>query len=104
MARHAALMALAGALDAALASGNWPALRLANRAIGKALPSFAAQGRWSAPERVALVRLRTSHADAVQRCAAAVDQLGRQLTIMAINKEGWIAYALHDATGSGTPP
>ncbi len=98
MARQQALRDLAQQLTAASAAGDWAALAAAERSMAQQLPVLHAHGPWSGPERAALDTLGAAHRDACRLCAQEKDKLGVQLSEMQANKEGWIAYALNNAS------
>jgi len=102
MDRQRTLLQLAQKMSAATASEDWKTLAAINTLMATALPQMAAQGKWSGAEKAALIALRQTHNEAVQRCNAATEDLGRRLHEMQLNKEGWLAYALdseHAETG-----
>lgn len=95
MARRLAILAMATSLSEASARGDWQAMASVNGGMAAALAALAARGAWSAAERGALQTLREAHQRAYQNCSEEKERLGRRLSDMRTNKEGWIAYALY---------
>jgi len=100
-ARQARLQAMGDALQAAAASADWDRLGAHAAALAPALRTLAAQGPWNAAERTALQRLRSLHDEAAADVAAQLSALGTRLDEMRINKDGWLAYAMHTETDYG---
>jgi hypothetical protein len=71
------------------------------RALAPQLDALAARGPLSAAERAALQNLREAHDHAAEAVAAAARALKTRMDDMRANKDGWIAYAMHNATESG---
>jgi hypothetical protein len=94
MDRQKQLLDMARRMSGAVAASNWAELAALNTMMSASLPAMAAQGRWTAAEKAALIALRQQHRLAVQHAAAASTELGRQLAHMKTHKAGWIAYAL----------
>ncbi|MFK3738269.1 hypothetical protein [Massilia sp. TN1-12] len=99
--RHARLMAMGDALQAAAARADWDTLGEHARALGPALRALAARGPWNAAERLVLARLRGQHDAAAAAAATAVQELAARLETMRANKEGWLAYAMHNDIEQG---
>ncbi|MEC5160629.1 hypothetical protein ACFDR9_003498 [Janthinobacterium sp. CG_23.3] len=94
MDRLRAIAQLSARLGAASDGADWDALQAACTALAADLPALAARGPWTAPERAALVALRSVHAQAFQLCSEEKQRLGLELGDIQANKEGWLAYAL----------
>jgi hypothetical protein len=100
-ARLAQLAQLGDAMQAAATRGDWDRLGEQARALPPLLRALAAHGPWNARERAALERVRTQHDAAAERAAAAARALEPRLEEMRANKDGWIAYAMHNDTEPG---
>lgn len=94
MDRTRAIDRLTARLHDASCAADWDLLGRAVRELAAQLQALVAGGPWSAPERAALARLRTTHDAAAQACARAANALQARLDDMRGNKEGWMAYAL----------
>ncbi len=104
MDRQRTLLQLAHKLRAALAADDWPALAAINTMMATALPAMAGQAPLSPAERTALTALQQLHEQALARCNAAADDMGKRLHDMQTNKEGWLAYALtNDSADTDNP-
>ncbi|WP_229489700.1 hypothetical protein [Pseudoduganella namucuonensis] len=91
-------------MSAATASSDWKALAAINTLMASSLPAMAAQGPWTPAERAALATLRQLHLQALQHTRNTSHELGKHLSDMQANKEGWLAYALTNETAAtGTP-
>ncbi|MEM8511207.1 hypothetical protein RCH14_000498 [Massilia sp. MP_M2] len=101
MDRSLVIGRLGAQLDVAASGADWDALDRAVRDLARQLQALAVKGPWSAPERAALGRLRTSHERAAQAGAAAAAGLQARMDEMRDNKEGWMAYALTNETEPG---
>lgn len=99
--RQAQLARLGDALQDAAARKNWDKLGEQARALLPALRALAAHGPWNALEHAALERLRAQHDAAAQNVGAAARALEPRLEEMRANKDGWIAYAMHNETEPG---
>lgn len=99
--RRARLLAMGDALQAAAAGADWDKLGEHARALGPALQALAARGPWNAAERSVLARLRSQHDAAAAAAAAAAQELAARLETMRANKEGWLAYAMHNDIEEG---
>jgi hypothetical protein len=99
--RQARLAQLGNALQDAAARQDWDRLGEQARALFPALHALAAHGPWNAGERAALERVRAQHDAAARQVAAAARALEPRLEEMRANKDGWIAYAMHNETESG---
>jgi Mlc titration factor MtfA (ptsG expression regulator) len=71
------------------------------RTLAPQLDALAANGQLSGAERAALLRLREAHDHAAEAVAAAAQALNKRMDDMRANKEGWIAYAMHNPAESG---
>jgi len=100
--RQAQLLRMGDALAAAAAGADWAALDKQVSALAPQLRTLAARGPWSAAERQAIARLRAAHDAAFQAATGASDELASRLEQLRNNKDGWIAYAIHTETESGT--
>jgi hypothetical protein len=99
--RQARLAQLGNALQDAAARQDWDRLGEQARALFPALHALAAHGPWNAGERAALERVRAQHDAAARQVAAAARALEPRLEEMRANKDGWIAYAMHNETEPG---
>jgi hypothetical protein len=102
--RRAHLLALGDALHATAAGADWDALARHVNGLAPALRALVARGPWTGAERAALERLRGRHDAALGAVTAAAAVLGARLDAMHANKDGWLAYALHNETDSGASP
>ena len=100
-ARLTQLAQLGDAMQAAAARADWDRLGEHARALSPLLRGLAAHGPWNARERAALERVRTQHDAAAAHAAAAARALEPRLEEMRANKDGWIAYAMHNDTEPG---
>jgi hypothetical protein len=100
--RQAQLLRMGEALHAAAAAADWAALDKHVSTLAPQLRTLAARGPWNAAERQAIARLRTAHDAAFQAATGASDELASRLEQLRNNKDGWIAYAIHTDTESGT--
>jgi len=100
--RQAQLLRLGAALDAAAAAADWALLGTHVNALAPQLRALAARGPWNAAERHACERLRAAHDAAFAAVAAASGALADKLATTRSNQEGWLAYAMHSDTESGT--
>ncbi|MES2258632.1 MAG: hypothetical protein V4724_08940 [Pseudomonadota bacterium] len=103
MDRQQTLLQLAQKMSAATAASDWKALAAINTLMASVLPTLAEQGPWTPAERAALATLQQLHLQAVLCVRQASDELGKHLSEMQANKEGWMAYALtSETTETGT--
>jgi hypothetical protein len=102
MDKSAALLRVAESLRSAADSANWEQLAQMTRALAPQLDALAARGPLSGPERKALQRLREAHDHAAEAVASAARALKTRMDDMQANKDGWIAYAMHNATESAS--
>ncbi|MEF7615614.1 hypothetical protein V4F39_16995 [Aquincola sp. MAHUQ-54] len=93
MDRRPTLVGWRQRLEAAAQNDDWTALAQADQELAAGLPSLAAAGPWSTPERTALQQLQATHERARRRCAATLSRIGGQLDAMRQQREGWLAYA-----------
>lgn len=100
--RQTQLLHMGDALRAAAAAADWALLGQHVDALAPQLQALAARGPWSAAERQAVTRLRAAHDLAFAAAAAASGELAARLEQLRSNKDGWIAYAMHSETESGT--
>jgi len=100
MDKSPALLRIAGSLRSAADGGAWEQLGQMTRALAPQLDALAARGPLSPAERTALQRLREAHDHAAQAVAAAAGALSTRMDDMRANKDGWIAYALQNASES----
>jgi hypothetical protein len=100
-ARLAHVARLGDALQAAAARDDWDGLAEHTRALSSLLRALAAHGPWNAEERVLLERVHAQHDAAALRAAAAARALEPRLEEMRANKDGWVAYALHNDAEPG---
>jgi hypothetical protein len=92
---------LGEAMQAAASRDDWDGLGEHTRALSPLLRALAAHGPWNAAERVLLERVHAQHDAAALRAAAAARALEPRLEEMRANKDGWIAYALHNDAEPG---
>ena len=102
MDKSAALLRIAEKLRSAADGAAWEQLAQMTRALAPQLDALAAGGPLSAPERAALQRLREAHHHAYAAVDAATRALKYRMDDMRANKDGWMAYAMHDATESAS--
>jgi hypothetical protein len=102
MDKSPALLRIAESLRSAADGGAWEQLGQMTRALAPQLEALAARGPLSPTERAALQRLREAHDHAAQAVAAAAGSLSTRMDDMRANKDGWIAYALQNASESGS--
>jgi len=100
-ARLAQVARLGEAMQAAAARDDWNGMGEHTRALSPLLRALAAHGPWNAAERVLLERVHAQHDAATLRAAAAARSLELRLEEMRTNKDGWIAYALHNDAEPG---
>jgi hypothetical protein len=100
MDNSAALLRIAASLRGAADAAAWEQVAQMTRALAPQLDALATRGPLSATERAALQRLREAHDHAFDAVAAASQALQTRMDDMRANKEGWIAYAMQDATES----
>jgi hypothetical protein len=100
-ARLAQVARFGEAMQAAAAREDWDSLGEHTRALSPLLRALAAHGPWNAAERVLLERVHAQHDAATLRAAAAARSLELRLEDMRANKDGWIAYALHNDAEPG---
>jgi len=100
-ARLAQVARLGEAMQAAAARDDWNGLGEHTRALSPLLRALAAHAPWNAAERVLLERVHAQHDAATLRAAAAARSLELRLEEMRTNKDGWIAYALHNDAEPG---
>jgi hypothetical protein len=101
LAQLTRLAQLGDAMQAAAARADWDRLGEHARALSPLLRGLAAHGPWNARERAALERVRAQHDAAAAHAAAAARALEPRLEEMRANKDGWIAYAMHNDTEPG---
>jgi hypothetical protein len=102
MDKSAALLGIADALRGAADGADWEQLAQMTRALAPQLDALAAGGPLSGTERAALQRLREAHDHAAEAVDAAARTLKTRMDDMQANKDGWIAYAMHNATESAS--
>jgi hypothetical protein len=102
MDKSSALLRIAESLRGAADGGAWEELAQMTQALAPQLDVLAARGPLSAAERAALQRLREAHDHAAAAVDAAVCALKTRMDDMQANKDGWIAYAMHNATESAS--
>jgi len=100
MDKSPALLRIAESLRSAADGAAWEQLGQMTRALAPQLDALAANGPMSQTERAALQRLREAHDHAAQAVAAAAASLSSRMDEMRANKDGWIAYALQNASES----
>lgn len=98
MDKSAALLRTAESLRSAADGAAWEQVAQMTRALAPQLDALAAAGPLSGAERAALQRLREAHDHAADAVAAAASALKDRMDDMRANKDGWMAYAMHDAT------
>jgi hypothetical protein len=101
MDKSAALLRIAASLRGAADGAAWEQLAQMTRALAPQLEALAARGPLSGAERAALQQLREAHDHAFDAVAAASQALQGRMDDMQANKDGWIAYAMQNATESG---
>ena len=101
LAHVASQVELGGAMQAAASREDWDGLGEHTRALSPLLRALAAHGPWNAAERVLLERVHAQHDGAALRAAAAARALEPRLEEMRANKDGWVAYALHNDAEPG---
>ncbi len=87
------LQQLAQELWLASHEGDWPRLARADAELGRQAARWQPAVRWGAAERQALQQLKASHAQASQKCAAALSQIDQALVQMREGRSRWMAYA-----------
>lgn len=100
-ARLAQVARLGEAMQAAAVREDWDGLGEHTRALSPLLRALAAHGPWNAAERVLLERVHAQHDAAALRANVAARALEPRLEEMRANKDGWIAYALHNDAEPG---
>lgn len=90
MSRLASLVSLTHRVEEAVATRDWEALALADKALISAL---SGQGAWGVAEQAALDDLRRAHEEASKRCVLELEQLGERLRKLSTHKDGCLAYA-----------
>jgi len=100
MDKSPALLRIAESLRSAADGAAWEQLGQMTRALAPQLDALAADGPMSRTERAALQRLREAHDHAAHAVAAASASLSARMDEMRANKDGWIAYALQNASES----
>ena len=100
-ARLAQVARLGEAMQAAASREDWDGLGEHTRALSPLLRALAAHGPWTAAERVLLERVHAQHDAAALRADVAARALEPRLEEMRANKDGWIAYALHNDAEPG---
>ena len=100
-ARLAQVARLGEAMQAAASRDDWDGLSEHTRALSPLLRALGAHGPWNTAERVLLERVHAQHDAAALRAAAAARALEPRLEEMRANKDGWIAYALHNDAEPG---
>jgi hypothetical protein len=101
MDKSPALLRIAESLRSAADGAAWEQLGQMTRALAPQLNALAARGPLSPAERAALQRLREAHDHAARAVAAAAGSLSTRMDDMRANKDGWIAYALQNASEAG---
>jgi hypothetical protein len=101
MDNSAALLLTAASLRGASDGADWEQVAQMTRALAPQLDALAARGPLTAAERAALQRLREAHDHAFDSVAAAAQVLKSRMDDMRANKDGWVAYAMHDPSESG---
>jgi hypothetical protein len=96
-----ALLRIAESLRSAADGAAWEQVAQMTRSLAPQLDALAARGPLSQTERKALQRLREAHDHAAGAVAAAAESLSTRMDEMRANKDGWIAYALQDASEAG---
>lgn len=94
MDRRQAILQWTEQLERAGAQADWDALGALSAVLAKHVPTLAALGPWTDPERAALLQLRSAHAQACQICTNEKERLGCYLGDLQENREGRLAYAL----------
>lgn len=98
MDKSAALLRTAESLRRAADGAAWEQVAQMTHALAPQLDALAAAGPLSGAERAALQRLREAHDHAADAVATAARALKDRMDDMRANKDGWMAYAMHDAT------
>jgi hypothetical protein len=101
MDNSAALLRTAESLRRAADGAAWEQVAQMTRALAPQLDALAARGPLTVAERAALQRLREAHDHAAEAVAAAARALKTRMDDMRANKDGWIAYAMHNPGDSG---
>jgi hypothetical protein len=102
MDKSAALLRIAESLRNAADGAAWEQLAQMTQALAPQLDALAARGPLSGAERAALQRLREAHDHAADAVDAAARALKTRMDEMRANKDGWMAYAMHNATESAS--
>jgi hypothetical protein len=100
MDNSAALLRTAASLRSAADGAAWEQVAQMTRALAPQLDALAARGPLTAAERAALQRLREAHDHAFDSVAAAAQALKSRMDDMRANKDGWIAYSMHNPSES----
>ena len=101
MDKSAALLRIAESLRGAADGAAWDQVAQMTRALAPQLDAFATGAPLTGAERTALQRLREAHDHAFDAVGTAAQALKTCMDDMRANKDGWIAYAMHDASESG---
>jgi len=75
---------------------DWRALAGADQDVATLLSGAGRDDAMSLPEREALQDLESAHQLARLQCASAIDLLSQRMVELQANREGWLAYALHN--------
>lgn len=75
---------------------DWRALAGADQNVVTLLSGAGRDDAMSLPEREALQDLKLAHQQARLHCISAIDLLSQQMAELQANREGWLAYALHN--------
>lgn len=102
MDKSAALLRIAESLRGAADGAAWEELAQMTRVLAPQLEALAARGPLTGAERAALQRLREAHDHAADAVAAEARAVKSRMDDMRANKDGWIAYAMQNASESAT--
>ncbi|MGJ7914862.1 hypothetical protein ACI48D_05205 [Massilia sp. LXY-6] len=102
MDKSAALLRIAESLRGAADGAAWDQVAQMTRTLAPQLDALAVSGPLTPAERAALQCLREAHDHAFDAVAVAARALQTRMDDMRANKEGWLAYAMHDTTESAT--
>jgi len=100
MDKSAALLRIAESLRGAADGAAWEQVAQMTHALAPQLEALAARGPLSGAERAALQRLREAHDHAAEAVAAAARALKTRMDDMQATKDGWLAYAMQNASES----
>jgi hypothetical protein len=75
---------------------DWRALAGADQNVVTLLSGAGRDDVLSLSEREALQDLESAHQLARLQCASAIDLLSQRMVELQANREGWLAYALHN--------